>query len=72
MCYEIFECVIGIGISMGNIQVRPEELRRIAKNFKYASNIESDRHLKIQGELLNLQMRWIGASSLSFIMIYLE
>ena len=57
---------------MGNIQVRPEELRRIAKNFKYASNIESDRHLKIQGELLNLQMRWIGASSLSFIMIYLE
>ncbi|WIY60954.1 WXG100 family type VII secretion target [Bacillus arachidis] len=51
---------------MGNIQVKPEELRRIAKNFKYASNIESDRHLKIQGELFNLQMRWIGASSLSF------
>lgn len=54
------------GISMGNIQVRPEELRRIAKNFKYASNIESDRHFKIQGELLKLQMRWVGASSLSF------
>ncbi|MBY0599531.1 WXG100 family type VII secretion target [Bacillus bingmayongensis] len=51
---------------MGNIQVKPEELRRIAKNFKYASNVESDRHLKIQGELFNLQMRWIGASSLSF------
>ncbi|OOZ85035.1 WXG100 family type VII secretion target [Bacillus cereus] len=51
---------------MGKIQVKPEELRRIAKNFKYASNVESDRHLKIQGELFNLQMRWIGASSLSF------
>ncbi|PEK03764.1 type VII secretion protein [Bacillus wiedmannii] len=51
---------------MGNIQVKPEELRRIAKNFKYASNVESNRHLNIQRELFNLQMKWIGASSLSF------
>lgn len=51
---------------MGEIKVTPEELRNRAKNFKYASAEATDRHNRILSELLNLQMRWIGASSLSF------
>ncbi|MEW4149281.1 WXG100 family type VII secretion target [Bacillus thuringiensis] len=51
---------------MGEIKVIPEELRNRAKNFKYASAEATDRHNRILSELLNLQMRWIGASSLSF------
>ncbi|WP_368905472.1 WXG100 family type VII secretion target [Bacillus wiedmannii] len=51
---------------MGEIKVTPEELRNKAKNFKYASAEATDRHNRILSELLNLQMRWIGASSLSF------
>ncbi|UOB97916.1 WXG100 family type VII secretion target [Bacillus wiedmannii] len=51
---------------MGEIKVTPEELRNRAKNFKYASAEATDRHNRILSELLNRQMRWIGASSLSF------
>ncbi|HDR8195947.1 WXG100 family type VII secretion target [Bacillus thuringiensis] len=51
---------------MGEIKVTPEELRNRAKNFKYASAEATDRHNRILSELLKLQMRWIGASSLSF------
>ncbi|QWG42879.1 WXG100 family type VII secretion target (plasmid) [Bacillus mycoides] len=51
---------------MGEIKVTPEELRNRAKNFKYACAEATDRHNRILSELLNLQMRWIGASSLAF------
>lgn len=51
---------------MGEIKVTPEELRNRAKNFKYASAEATDRHNRILSELLNLQMRWVGASSLAF------
>ncbi|EMA6344531.1 WXG100 family type VII secretion target [Bacillus cytotoxicus] len=51
---------------MGEIKVTPGELRNRAKTFKYASSEATDRHNRILSELLNLQMRWIGASSLAF------
>lgn len=51
---------------MGEIKVTPEELRNRAKHFKYASAEATDRHNRILSELFNLQMRWVGASSLAF------
>ncbi|PGZ06050.1 hypothetical protein COE30_22305 [Bacillus cereus] len=42
-----------------------KEVRNRAKNFKYACAEATDRHNRILSELLNLQMRWIGASSLA-------
>ncbi|PFG72789.1 WXG100 family type VII secretion target [Bacillus sp. YF23] len=51
---------------MGDIKVTPEELRNRAKTFKYASAEATDRHNRILSEVFNLQMRWIGASSLTF------
>ncbi|EMA6343383.1 WXG100 family type VII secretion target [Bacillus cytotoxicus] len=51
---------------MGDIKVTPEELRNRAKSFKYASAEAADRNNSILSELFNLQIRWIGAASLSF------
>lgn len=51
---------------MTEIKIKPEELRNKANSFKHAVSESTDRHTRILGELLNLQMRWIGASSLSF------
>lgn len=51
---------------MTEIKIKPEELRNKANIFRNAISESNERHNRVLGELLNLQMRWIGASSLSF------
>ncbi|MEI2319355.1 WXG100 family type VII secretion target [Bacillus paramobilis] len=51
---------------MTEIKIKPEELRNKANSFRNAISESNERHNRILGELLNLQMKWIGASSLSF------
>ncbi|WP_319802173.1 hypothetical protein [Bacillus thuringiensis] len=60
------------GIFMGNIQVRPEELRRIAKNFKYASNISSEYNFFLNHEDISsvLHLGFINETELEFQKVF--